>query len=433
MTTPEGGLFGRGIPLSEIETRRVKVRHYHESDVPNMVKLMKRNFDGHAYSLYPKDVVTAYHAANRETDVKHAVHAGGTEVYIAETDKGELGGFILIRFNQDRIPRQNAYGELDLRRLHVNADIQGAGIGRALFETAARRAKELHVEYITTHASGSARLYFEKNGWKGKTVLDHMSKRGTSALIYAAEKPITPRKVILYDTPTHIVYAGSNRNKMKFLQGIVGDLPVIPIEADEDQVPDVAAAAVSKVQNAKDNLFLMSGKRPLIVSSDVRTDLMVFNPGKAARYEMSNRGKPLTLEETRRNFELLLQTARATKKPAPYVVRSATYIHNPLEPELDKLVENDVSVHLSEEGLATLSTVEGLREYQEEVYDKYGVDILEMAAGFALPIFIKRGYVKGLFHHPFECLPEREITIQRALDVVIGGIDEMTVRERIGY
>ena len=177
----------------------------------------------------------------------------------------------------------------------------------------------------------------------------------------------------------------------------------------------------------------MSGKRPLIVSSDVRTDLMVFNPGKAARYEMSNRGKPLTLEETRRNFELLLQTARATKKPAPYVVRSATYIHNPLEPELDKLVENDVSVHLSEEGLATLSTVEGLREYQEEVYDKYGVDILEMAAGFALPIFIKRGYVKGLFHHPFECLPEREITIQRALDVVSGGIDEMTVRERIGY
>lgn len=416
-------------PLSENETPP-KVRLFERSDIPRLVQLMEKNFDGPAFSLYPKDVIDAYKAANRETDVKHAINAGGTEVYLAESEKGDLCGFVLIRYNQDRIPRQNAYGELDLRRLHVNPEIHGQGVGKALFDAVHKRAKELHVEYITTHASGSARLYFERHGWKGKTILNQMSKRQTASLVYAAEKPVSPGKITLYTPPTHVVYAGSNEMKKKFLESIVKNLPVISVEADEDLTPNVVVASRSKALNAASSLYL-AGRRPLIVSSDVRTDLMEVKPVRP-KYELTNRGKPSHLEEVRRNFQLLLETAVSTKKPAPYIVRSATYIHNPLEPELDSLVENDVSVHLTKEALETLSTEPGLLDYRNEVYDTYHIDILHMAAGFALPIFIKRGYVAGLYQHPFDCLPEKEANIQRAYGTVIGGIDENSVRERVG-
>lgn len=423
-------------PTPEHENHeQVTIRPFQESDAPALVALMRRNFNGPAFSLYPRDVVGAYKSANSEADVKHAVRSGGTDVYVAYSPDGQLGGFVLIRYNPNRVPRRNAYGELDLRRLHVDTTLQGKGVGKKLFATVMQRAKEINVEFITTHASGSSRLYFEHNGWTGKTILNDMRKRRTSALVFAAERRVTPANLPLYPTTSHVIYAGSNRAKAERLQEIIGrDVQII--NAEEEPSSDVVVAARSKARTGAEHLVVRPGTVPLVVANDIRTDLMVVNPpGDATKYSLLNRGKPRngnTAEETQINFKLMLDTANITKKPAPYIVRSATYLHNPMDPSADSCTENDVSVWLSQESLQILASDSGFRQYRKEVYNTYGVDISEMSAGFALPIFLSRGYVAGLYAHPYDTLPNRNEIAKRATDLVIGGIDEKLVKERLG-
>lgn len=411
----------------------VEIRPFRDSDAPQLVALMRRNFSGAAFSLYPKDVIAAYKAANSEADIRHAAHSGGTEAYVAWTADEEIGGFVLIRYNPNTLPRRNAYGELDLRRLHVDPGIQGKGVGQELSAIVMKRAKALNIEYVTTHASGSARPYFEKNVWEGITHLNHMKKRRTSALVFAAQRRVGPVSLRLYPTTTHIIYAGSNMAKAEHLQNVVGR-PVQRVEAEEIPTNDVVDAARSKARNGSENLVIQSGTVPLIVSNDIRTDILVVNPpGDETKYGMLNRGKPQTANHAQINFKLLLDTARITKKPAPYVVRAATYLHNPLDPNADTYGEQDVSVWLTQEGLQILASDSGFKQYREEVRATFGVDINEMAAGFALPVFFSRGYVAGLYGHPFnDTFRNRDEAVQRATKLVIGGMDEKLIKQRLG-
>lgn len=414
---------------------KLVIRPSTNPDCPKIVQMMIENFEGPAYSLYPQDVIDAYKAANNKTEMYHALRSGGTEAFVAETQRGEIAGFVLIRYNPDRFPRRNAYGELDLRRLHVNPKTQGEGVGKTLFEFIEQSARELNVEFITTHASGSSRPYFEQNGWTGKTILHKMDRRKTSSLVFAAQKRVTQEEIILFQTVTHVVYAGSNTTKADHLRKIVDILhtPVIQVAAEEAPTADAVESARSKALSVSSKLTLRKHS-PLVVANDVRTDLMGMHPERNdARYYLVNRGKPERLEQARENFMLLLTYSRRTKKPAPYVVRSATYLHTPLEPDLDSYVENDVLVHLNQEGLEQLSSPVGFNRYREEVRETYGIDPSDMSAGFALPVFLNHGWVAGLFGHPFDTLPREKETIERALTLTINGIDEKSVRERLGY
>lgn len=424
----------------EVDKGDIQIRPYESSDRDAVVQVLHANFRA-TFTMLPQDVLNAYIQANRAGDLEHAVKTEGTEAYVAETRNGEIGGFTLIRYNDSRLARRNAYGDLDLRRLHVNPEVQGNGIGKKLFAWMYERATspEINVEYITGHASGSSRPFFEHNGWTGKTILNPMTKRGTSSLVFATQRRIPPAEISLYPTPTHVVYAGSSEARTNFLQKLMTDInpsvPVIAIESDEDSTDDVVEAAKSKALSAAKRLSGQRNITPLVIASDVRARLVRAQPENiTTRYDFVNKGKPRSsdpLEEIRGNFSQLRDYTRRTNRPAFYIIDAGTYFH-PLDGSGDTYTEYDTSVFLSAEGLEILATDKGLAEYRDQVMDTYGADITQMSAGFALPIFFDRGYVVGLNNHPLETLPKKEDHIAKSVHTARVGIDEKAVRARFG-
>ncbi|MCL5746676.1 MAG: GNAT family N-acetyltransferase [Patescibacteria group bacterium] len=426
-----------GQPSSE-QKRNVLMRPFEQTDLPHATSLAQNNIRKSFAALFPKEVMKAYLAANNQDELKHAVNDEGTETNVLMSPEGKLLGFALIRFNPR--PRRNAYGELDLRRLHIDETAQGQGLGRRLFEWMHERAKspEINSEYVTSHASGSSRLFFEREGWEGKTMLNDMSKKGTSAIVFVAHKLVRQKEVNLFNPPTHIVYAGGNSAKSEYLSELIRDLnislPIIRVPAREnEQTQDVVEAATSKALSASG--IIARGKvNPLVIANDIRADLMttrIDNEGKLV-YSLMNKGKPKTHDELLENFRILAYTARITEKPAPYIIRTATVLHSLTEPDNDSYSERDVSVWLSQDILEKLSTESGIVEYISAVSEKFGADVLSMSGGLCLPYFLEIGAVGGMNGHDFRTLPKRELVIKDALQIAISGIDKKIVRERFG-
>lgn len=412
-------------------TREVQVRPFQQNDLSPLMDIIHANFNGLSYSLFPEDVVNAYKNANSKEDITHAIEEEGTETYVTETSDGEIGGFALIRHHG--VPRRNAYGDLDLRRMHVNPHIQGNGIGKKLFNAIEERGRELNVSHITSHASGGARTYFEKNGWTGKTILNHMSKRNTSSLVFATEKYIWPEQIDLYLPPTHVIYAGSNPRREDFLRETVGDITkVMSYPSIEDPSEDVVVAAQSKALSLSPLLKYTRYVQPLIIGSDIRTDLVAHDQGTNTKYHLENRGKPKSPEEAFENFKVLQSYAQETQRPAPYIVRSATYMHDPLDPESDSFTEYDISLWLSQDAVNELSTQQGFNKYREQLHDEYGQDVTDMAAGFALPIFLKNNYIAGINGYPLHALHKSDEVIKQAYHTVLVGIEDKAIKKRFG-
>ncbi len=430
---------------SSLEVRRVT-----PDDYRHISALARKNFLGPSFSLFPQDVVQAYIAANRAEDIRHAVDTEGSEAYIAEDEHNQAVGFILLRHNAlhgSQGMRRNAYGELDLRRLHVDPTIQGKGIGTKLFDILENRAHDLNVTHITSHASGGSRPFFESRGWEGETAFNNMTKRGkrTRAIVFAAQKQIAPREIELFPSPTHIVYAGANEWKANYVKDIAKNIDsslgfVKYANAQEDEATsDVAIAAQSKALSTAQQIDIRGQFSPLIVAGDVRADLLTITGNSSTfRYDFLNRGKPKgttteeKLQEVADNFLELFITAEETKRPAPYVIRSATCLLDPTHPESVVMSTNDTSIWLSQEGIEELATKEGVKKYREEAMNLVDADILNMSGGFCLPVFLKRGYVKGINGHPFDTLPKREQVVEKALHTAIVGIDGDLVKRRLG-
>lgn len=416
------------------KSNSIHIRPFEDADCDKAVKISQSNFRTTYSPLFPRDVVDAYIAANRGVDLKAALKIDGTEAYVAETD-GKIAGFCLIRYNI--YARRDPQGELELRRLHVDSGNRGQRIGTKLFELVEQRGKEIGVELLVSLASGSSRPFFEQNDWIGRTELNPMPKRKTSALVFAAQKRIAPEPLPLYEAPTHLVYAGESIAKEEYIHNLAKeidpDISVYGAKAEEDPVPDVFESAKSKALSVR--LDFGRNVTPLIIASDIRNELLQVNPASPHRYKLVDRGKPESddpLDEIRSNFALLLDTAKETKKPAPYIIRSAAYLHNPLEPDKDSFSEADTSIWMSREGLEELSTNQGISDYREEVIAKYGVDITQMSSGFALPVFLKRGYVVGLNGHPLESLPHKDQIIKKSIHTALVGMDQALIRRRLG-
>ncbi|MBI1982363.1 MAG: GNAT family N-acetyltransferase [Candidatus Levybacteria bacterium] len=423
-------------PINSEKDTSVSIRPYQDQrDCHAVVEIAQGNFRLY-YTLLPKDVVDAYIAANRAVDLKAAVRADGTEAHVAQTPDGKIAGFCLLRYNP--YTRRDPQGELQLIRLHVAPNSKGQSVGKKLLEFTEKRGKEIGVEFVVSLASGSSRPFFEQNGWNGRTELRPMPKRKTSALVYAAQKRLISAPIPLSEPPTHIVYAGTNSTKEHFVRKLLTiinpNLAVYSAPTEEDPTEDVFEAARSKALGVRLNF----GRNivPLVISSDVRTELLRIDLNSPTRYALVNKGKPNSsdsIEEIRANFALLRDTALQTKRPVPYVVRSVTYLHNPREPDMDSFTEHDTSIWLSREGLEELSTSEGLKRYIDEVNSKFGVDITKMSAGFAFLVFLDRGYVVGLNGHPFDSLPRRDEVVEKSRHTVLTGIDESLIKRRLGY
>ncbi len=427
-------------PSSPLEVRSIVSEDYKQVSA-----LAKKNFNGPSFSLFPPDVVRAYVAANRVEDLRHAAETEGSEAYVAEDEHNAIVGFVLLRHNQ--VVRRNAYGEVDLRRLHVDPTVQGKGIGTALFDILESRGRDLNASHITSHASGGSRPFFEAHGWEGETTFNDMTKRGrTRAIVFAGSKQLTPREIELAPTPTHLIYAGANERKAKFVrelaEGVDKGINFIQYSgAQEDEVTtDVVKAAISKAASTARQIRGNGGNfSSLIVAGDVRSDLLIINGSKESfRYDFLNRGKPRgqsddeKIDEVADNFTELLITAEETKRPAPYVVRSATCILDPKDPEALKISTYDTSIWLSKEGLEELATKAGVRRYREDAMNLVDADVLDMSGGLCLPLFLERGYVVGINGHPIDTLAKKETVIKKALHTAIVGIDPKAIRNRLG-
>ncbi len=441
--SPESYPYNHTPSPEALQKGEIDIRRVDEHDYENISHLARKNFEGPSFSLFPKDVIQAYIAANSQADIKHAIGTEGTEAYVAENVQNEIVGFLLTRHNQ--VIRRNAYGDLDLRRLHVDPSAQGNGIGSKLFQILDNRARDLNVSHITTHASGGSRPFFEANGWEGTTTFNDMTKRGkTRALVFAAQKQITPQEIELFSTPTHIVYTGGNTRKAEYIHKIAADNTKSEFIAfskaqENESTSDIMEAAESKAQSTARQIKGIGKFSPLIVAGDIRTDLVIINGNRNSfRYDFLNRGKPhgATTEdkllEISDNFTELLITSEETEKPAPYIVRSATYILDPKDPENTLVSTNDASIWLTQEGLMELSTKEGVRRYREEALDRLDADIFDMSSGFCLPIFLERNYVAGINGHPIESLQKKEQAIDKALHTALIGIDGALIKRRLG-
>ncbi|MCL5010443.1 MAG: GNAT family N-acetyltransferase [Patescibacteria group bacterium] len=432
-----------GIPLDEgsatirreeKDTVRVNVRRYEASDCAHVVRIAYQNF-AKSYALFPENVVNAYREANRAADLKEAVDADGTEAYVAESN-GKIVGFYLARYNP--YVRRSPSGELELRRLHVDVSAQRNGIGTTLFDHIDQRAKDIQVTQIVSLASGSSRPFFEHKGWRGRTTLHPMGKRGTAAIVFEAHKLVIPEEIQLpLAQPTHIVYAGENPYKEEYIRNLTGFLDrqihFYSVGTEENPYPDVLEAARSKAYSVK--IRPSAGVNPLIVAGDTRTDLLILAAGSQTRYMLANRGKPSNNPDQSMldNFRLLLQYARETNRPAAYIIRSATYIHSPQNYEGDTYTESDVSIWLSREGLEVLATEQGAETYRREVIGKYSVDPNQMAAGFSLPVFLERGYVTGINGHPIDTIPHKDRVLENAKHTALVGIDGSAIKKQLGY
>lgn len=408
-----------------------------KSDAKKVRDLMYRNFDGPSYALQPSRVVRAYKDANRIEDIEHAVNSDGRTAIVVETPDGSIAGFTLLGYDSIRVYNgDRPYGTERIRRLHVDPDIQGKQIGGIMLRYSMKHAEQVGAEWLTIEASGGSREYAELNGFWGKTELSEMPKRSTSAIVWNARRRVIP-ETQLYPPITHIVYAGSSKMREDYLREITrqagkDDSMVVTRPAQEDPSPDTYTAAKSKAYSAASTIKSYSGISPLIVANDTRASLIsLSSQNPKSPYAFVDRGKPQTLEDIQRNFQLLRDYARETGKPAPYLIRTTTFFHDPIHRE-DSYTFYDVSIWLSPESLEQLATENGVRAYANEVNDRwYESNVFEASGGLFLPYLLDNNAVAGINGYPYEHLHKRDELIVKALTTVICGIDKQAVTERL--
>lgn len=105
-------------------------------------------------------------------------------VLLAALEDGILAGSVQIV----RAEAENGAHRAEVVRLAVRADRRGAGIGRALLDAAAERARLLRLRllWLTTHADTASDRFYESAGWSRLGVLPAYSERPDGTLAGAA-------------------------------------------------------------------------------------------------------------------------------------------------------------------------------------------------------------------------------------------------------
>lgn len=92
--------------------------------------------------------------------LRNTVSTGG--LVMGAFAQGRLKGFVSVE--PDRFGKNREY--LDLSSIHVSEDMRGKGIGRALFRSAMRWAKEQGAEqlYISAHSAVESQAFYRAMG-----------------------------------------------------------------------------------------------------------------------------------------------------------------------------------------------------------------------------------------------------------------------------
>jgi GNAT superfamily N-acetyltransferase len=105
-------------------------------------------------------------------------------VLLAAREDGTVVGTVQVV----RADAENGSRRAEIVRLAVRGDRRGGGIGRALLEAAAERAKGLGVRvlWLSTHAGTASDRFYEAAGWSRLGVLPLYSERPDGTLVGSA-------------------------------------------------------------------------------------------------------------------------------------------------------------------------------------------------------------------------------------------------------
>lgn len=145
------------------------VRDAGPDDLSALVALSRKTFTDKFGALYPSEDLTAFlDQYHNEAYYAAALADPVNLVRVAATSDGTLYAYLLC--SSLSLPADNARpGALELKRIYVDAPLQGRGLGSAFVGEAiawaeARGAPELYLSVFSEN--DSARKLYERHGWK---------------------------------------------------------------------------------------------------------------------------------------------------------------------------------------------------------------------------------------------------------------------------
>jgi putative acetyltransferase len=135
----------------------LRIRSADETDVVAIRAAHRRSVLEIAANDYPAEVIAEWGADQSSAAVekhKAAVRSGNEIVWVAEIN-GKIEGFSAL------VPSEN-----ELRAVYVTGTAARCGVGRALLQVLEAKAREFGLLKLQMHSSVTARLFYEKCGYK---------------------------------------------------------------------------------------------------------------------------------------------------------------------------------------------------------------------------------------------------------------------------
>jgi GNAT superfamily N-acetyltransferase len=124
--------------------------------------------------------LTPEHAREVWAETAARLEPGRRVLLAAVEDDGRVAGTVQIV----RADAENGAHRAEIQRLAVRADRRGSGLGRALLEAAAERARELGLRllWLTTHEETGSDRFYTAVGWTRVGVIPLYSQRPDATL-----------------------------------------------------------------------------------------------------------------------------------------------------------------------------------------------------------------------------------------------------------
>ena len=152
-----------------MQTETLTIRNAVPGDLPALVALSQKTFTdkfGHLY--HPEDLAAFLTESHGEAAYRAYLADPENLIRVAEYDNGKLGAYLLC--SPLSLPADSALpGAVEMKRLYVDAPLQGRGLGSRFVEEAlawarSRGAPEMYLS-VYSENDGAQRLY-ARYGWQ---------------------------------------------------------------------------------------------------------------------------------------------------------------------------------------------------------------------------------------------------------------------------